>query len=556
MTEEQPQTYQGIPVIPAGSPERFIPPRPIERPEGADPVFAVTCWSRGLTADFVVEGYRRGGFPWPSPEVAETKLYPWGRLFPCTVLPVSRYHLTHSMKKRVRDAMAGHYRGHPLKITLDPPGRFGEIIDMIAADHRSCDGGTWMLPGLVRVWKTLARRGNAHAVLAEVDGRPAGGLYFTSVGRMVYGESMFRLLPDISKLALAGLAAFCLREGLPLIDCQMLTAHTAEAGAGLISGKLFLKLNDVLANAEAPDWKAHEGEDLIAALNDVYKGKLTPRAPTSEGARTSLFVEKHGSVGTRLLGPVPTGFLNSPCSYYPERDGRVEALLSGADDPQTGLLYNELVRRGFRRDATVVYRCRCKGCRRCIPTRLDAKAFAPDRTMRKTLKRHAGLVMTVKPLAPVTDEQYALYKKYEHGRHRGGTMDRMDRAAVNASLFTSVGKSAVLEFRTPADAPEPNALRLVCIIDYLDNAISAVYNFFDPDEPRSSLGTFGILAEIEYARRCGLRWVYLGYWLPGYPGMDYKTRFQPLDVYWKGRWTAQSRFSAEVPASELSEQPS
>jgi leucyl-tRNA---protein transferase len=61
----------------------------------------------------------------------------------------------------------------------------------------------------------------------------------------------------------------------------------------------------------------------------------------------------------------------------------------------------------------------------------------------------------------------------------------------------------------------------------LDNAISAVYNFFDPDEPRSSLGTFGILAEIEYARRCGLRWVYLGYWLPGYPGMDYKTRFQP-----------------------------
>ena len=86
---------------------------------------------------------------------------------------------------------------------------------------------------------------------------------------------------------------------------------------------------------------------------------------------------------------------------------------------------------------------------------------------------------------------------------------------------------------------------MVCIIDCLDNALSAVYTFFDPDVPKLSLGTFGILSEIEYARRNGLSYVYLGYWLPGYSGMDYKTRFQPMDIFWENGWMPERKFTAD-----------
>lgn len=86
---------------------------------------------------------------------------------------------------------------------------------------------------------------------------------------------------------------------------------------------------------------------------------------------------------------------------------------------------------------------------------------------------------------------------------------------------------------------------MVCIIDRLDDAISAVYNFYNPDEPKLSLGTYGILREIEYARANGLSYVYLGYWLPGYPGMDYKTRFQPLSIFWGRSWIPQTSFEAD-----------
>ena len=121
----------------------------------------------------------------------------------------------------------------------------------------------------------------------------------------------------------------------------------------------------------------------------------------------------------------------------------------------------------------------------------------------------------------------------------------MSRTDVGKVLFSTCVDTRILEFRRPPEDENPNRLMMVCIIDRLDGAISAVYTFYDPDEPKLSLGTFGILREIEYARENGLRYVYLGYWLPGYPGMDYKTRFQPLSIQWDEEWIPQTSFSAD-----------
>ena len=140
----------------------------------------------------------------------------------------------------------------------------------------------------------------------------------------------------------------------------------------------------------------------------------------------------------------------------------------------------------------------------------------------RTLNRNRNLIMNEVSLAPINDEQWALYQRYQNGRHEGGSMSKMTREQVNSVLFATCTDSRFLEFRTSSDSENPNELKMVCIIDRLDDALSAVYTFYDPDAPKLSLGTFGILSEIEYAQQNGLRYVYLGYWLPDYPNMDYK----------------------------------
>ena len=78
----------------------------------------------------------------------------------------------------------------------------------------------------------------------------------------------------------------------------------------------------------------------------------------------------------------------------------------------------------------------------------------------------------------------------------------------------------------------------IAVTDVCLNGVSAVYTFFDPAESARSLGTFAILKQIELARRRGMPWLYLGFWIDGHPKMDYKRRFQPLEIRKAGSWVA------------------
>ena len=204
--------------------------------------FSTVCRSNGLSSRLIISGYTQGSFPWPDAKDADAGLYPWGRLFPCTILKTGRVNLTHSMRRRVRDAVHRHYSGLELEILLDYD--FDEVIEAIAEYHRKRSNGTWMTRDMIDMWKALHRQRIAHCVSVHIDGELAGGLYFTSVGRMLYGESMFSLRPDASKLALAALAAFAGMAHLPVIDCQMPTEHVIRMGAGPFSNSTsFLRGN-------------------------------------------------------------------------------------------------------------------------------------------------------------------------------------------------------------------------------------------------------------------------------------------------------------------------
>ena len=122
-------------------------------------------------------------------------------------------------------------------------------------------------------------------------------------------------------------------------------------------------------------------------------------------------------------------------------------------------------------------------------------------------------------------EHYALYLRYQAQRHAGGGMDQDSREQYRHFLLQSNVDSRLVEFR------ENGVLRMVSIVDQLQDGISSVYTFFDPAETRRSLGTWAVLSQVEQARRAGLRHVYLGYWVAGSATMDYKRQFRPLEQF-------------------------
>ncbi len=229
-----------LPWLEPGEP---FPPADQAWPAGA-PASGLLAAGGALDVDTLCHAYQQGVFPWFS----QGDPILWWSPDPRMVLQVKHFRLHPSLRKEIRFGL----RTGQLEVRIDTA--FEQVIQACAHTPRPKQNGTWILPGMVQAYCALHQAGHAHSLETWWNKELVGGLYCVNLGGMVFGESMFSHRSNASKMALAGLVAFCQHHGLPAIDCQQNTAHLASLGAEDMPRPVFVQYIDQAIKNPAPTW--------------------------------------------------------------------------------------------------------------------------------------------------------------------------------------------------------------------------------------------------------------------------------------------------------------
>jgi arginyl-tRNA--protein-N-Asp/Glu arginylyltransferase len=229
----------------------------------------------------------------------------------------------------------------------------------------------------------------------------------------------------------------------------------------------------------------------------------------------------------------------SPCPYLAGRaERKVFTHLTGE---RASALNDILTQGGFRRSQNIAYRPACEACRSCISVRCVVDAFRMSGSFRRIARLNRDLIGAPTTASPSAD-QYSLFRRYLDERHSEGGMADMSVLDYAMMVGDSHVDTMVIEYRfrgpdSGFTGRGEGPLIATALTDVLADGLSMVYSFYDPDYADRSLGTMMILDHIQRARRMGLPYVYLGYWVEGSRKMDYKRRFRPQEHLGAKGWT-------------------
>jgi arginine-tRNA-protein transferase len=228
----------------------------------------------------------------------------------------------------------------------------------------------------------------------------------------------------------------------------------------------------------------------------------------------------------------------APCPYLAGRSER--KVFTHLVGDRAAALNDILTQGGFRRSQNIAYRPACEGCRACISVRTVVDGFHMTRSMARVLKRNSDIIGAETAASP-SSEQYSLFRSYLDARHAEGGMADMTVLDYAMMVGDSHVDTLVVEYRfrgidSGITGRGTGPLIATALTDVLADGLSMVYSFFDPEHEARSLGTFMILDHIQRARKMGLPYVYLGYWVEGSRKMGYKRRFQPQEHLMARGW--------------------
>jgi arginine-tRNA-protein transferase len=224
-------------------------------------------------------------------------------------------------------------------------------------------------------------------------------------------------------------------------------------------------------------------------------------------------------------------FVNGPhaCAYLEGRLATLAYELVAALSPEE---YEARMNAGWRKFGALLFHPVCTRCSLCRPIRIDAQAFAPNRSQRRVLKRNAGLRVEVGD-PQGGEDRLTLYHRYHAAQTAFKGWPEQSLTPLDYDLTFVENPLPSLEVAV-FDGPE---LVAVALTDVTPNVVSGVYHYYAPERRDDGLGTFALLHTLALTQRLGKRWAYFGYHVAGSRSMSYKAAFRPCEILQPdGRW--------------------
>jgi len=215
--------------------------------------------------------------------------------------------------------------------------------------------------------------------------------------------------------------------------------------------------------------------------------------------------------------------LDYECAYIPENKVRMNYKYI----PRATSAYcTAVIQRGWRRFGKYYFHPVCNGCNECKSLRIDVPNFKASRSQRKALKKNANTrIIVQKPT--MTQMHIDLYDKYHSFK---SDKDGWKQKSISQQEYFENFVDGAHDFGKEVLYIVDDKLVGVDLIDVLEDGISSIYFFYDPDYAHLSLGIFSLLYQIKLATILELEWIYLGYWVEGCKAFAYKPNFKPHQI--------------------------